>query len=133
MRLHLPPAAVIRFSDLRSRYRDDTLSGGPGATPALTRALERIGWRAVREPTPEELASYLVLLLDDCVHGHADVSALSLAMARALRDTGPLLDGGLPPVEAYLPAADELLQWYVRDDGVPLPRHEPSMLPLNDV
>lgn len=127
-----PPAVVLRFTDLRARYRDDTRPGGPGATPALTRALERIGWRAVREPTPEELASYLVLLLDDCVQGHGDLSALSHAVARALRDTGPLLDGGLPPAEAYLPAADELLHWYVRDDGVPMMRHEPPILPLSD-
>lgn len=108
---------MIRVADLRARYRDDTRAGGPGATPALTRALERIGWRAVREPTPEELAGYLVLLLDDCVHGHGDTAALGDAIARVLREVGPLLDGGLPPVEAYLPAAEALLQWYVRDDA----------------
>lgn len=108
---------MIRVADLRARYRDDTRAGGPGATPGLTRALERIGWRAVREPTPAELAGYLVLLLDDCVHGHGDPAALSHAIARVLREVGPLLDGGLPPVEAYLPAAEELLLWYVRDEG----------------
>lgn len=108
---------MIRAAELRTRYRADTRPGGPGATPALGRALERIGWRAVREPTPDELASYLVLLLDDCVHGHGDVTALADAIARVLREVGPLLDGGLPPVEAYRPAAEELLEWYVRDDG----------------
>jgi hypothetical protein len=40
----------------------------------------------------------------------------------ALRDTGPLLDGGLPPVEAYYPAAEALLRRYVADDGV---AHQP--------
>jgi hypothetical protein len=39
-------------------------------------------------------------------------------MAMVLRDTGPLLDGGLPPVEAYLPAAEELVLRYLRDEGV---------------
>jgi hypothetical protein len=32
------------------------------------------------------------------------------------RDAGPNLDGGLPPIEAYLPAAEELLQHYVAND-----------------
>ena len=108
---------MIPFADLRTRYLDDTAFGGPGAVPALTRALERIGWRAVREPTPAELADHLLHLLDACVHEHRDVAALTSACAMALRDTGPLLDGGLPPVEAYLPAAEELLARYIRDDG----------------
>jgi hypothetical protein len=99
---------------LRLRYLDDTRPGGPGAAPALERALERIGWRAVQEPSCEELASHVVLLLDACVHGHRDVMALLLAIAQVLRDAGPLLDGGLPPAEAYLPAAEEVVQHYVR-------------------
>jgi hypothetical protein len=32
------------------------------------------------------------------------------------RDAGPNLDGGLPPIEAYLPAAEELLERYVRNE-----------------
>jgi hypothetical protein len=107
---------MIRFAELRERFLADTAFGGSGAAPALARGLERIGWRAVREPSPEELASYLVDLLDDCVHAHRDVSALALAIATVLRDAGPLLDGGLPPVEAYLTAAEELLRWYVSND-----------------
>lgn len=105
------------FAQLRTRYLDDTSTGGHGAAPALTRALEHIGWRAVQEPTPEELAAHLLMLVDDCVHGHGDVQALMLHVAAALRDTGPLLDGGLPPVAAYLPAAEELVQRYIADDG----------------
>ncbi|MBY0491387.1 MAG: hypothetical protein K2R93_16200 [Gemmatimonadaceae bacterium] len=102
------------FSALRARYLDDTRPGGPGAIPPLAAALEAIGWRAVREPTPEELADHLLLLLDACVHEHRDVSALEYHIAMALRDTGPLLDGGLPPVEAYLPAASDILSRYER-------------------
>lgn len=107
----------LTFTRLRQRYTEDTYPGGPGAAPSLARALEHIGWRAVREPTPEELSGHLALLLDSCVHEHRDVMALTHGIAMALRDTGPLLDGGLPPVEAYYPAAEELLRRYVADDG----------------
>ena len=104
------------YSTLRRRYLEDTAMGGPGATPALTAALDAIGWRAVREPTPEELADHLLLLLDQCVQEHRDVSALEYQVAMALRDAGPLLDGGLPPVEAYLPAASDILARYERHE-----------------
>jgi hypothetical protein len=117
-----PPA--VSYGLLRARFLDDNRFGGPGAVPTLTRALETIGWRAVREPSPEELAAYLLELVDACVHGHRDLHQLELAIAATLRDAGPLLDGGLPPAEAYLPAAAELLARYVRDEtpspGLPL-------------
>jgi hypothetical protein len=108
---------MISYTHLRTRFVADTGFGGSGAAPALARSLERIGWRAVREPTPEELASYLVDLLHDCVHAHRDVLTLTRNIASVLRDAGPLLDGGLPPIEAYEPAAEELLSRYVNDDG----------------
>ena len=110
---------MLTFTSLRHRYLADTGFGGPGASPALARALERIGWRAVREPTPEELSGDLAELLDACVHDHRDVGALTHGIAITLRAAGPLLDGGLPPVEAYLPAAQEVLQLYVRNDLSP--------------
>lgn len=109
---------ALSYTRLRQRYVEDTRPGGPGGTPALTRALEHIGWQAVRDPSPEELAQHLVLLLDTCIHEHHDVMLLTDGIAMALRDTGPLLDGGLPPVQAYLPAAEELLQRYLADDGI---------------
>lgn len=108
---------MISYTQLRTRFVADTGFGGSGAAPALGRALVRIGWLSVREPTPEELASYLVDLIHDCVHSHRDMRALTRAIAEVLRDAGPLLDGGLPPIEAYEPAAEELLQRYVNDDG----------------
>ena len=103
----------MSFAALRARFAEDTRLGGEGATPALARALAQIGWRAVGDPTPEELAGHAVELLDACVHDHHDVEALAWQVATLLRDHGPLLDGGLPPVEAYLPAAEELLRRYV--------------------
>ena len=106
---------MIRYDALRARYLEDTGFGSTGAVPALARALERIGWRSVREPTPDELAGYLVELVDACVHVDRDVLTLTHGIASVLRDTGPLLDGGLPPVEAYLPAAEDVLRLYVEN------------------
>lgn len=108
----------MTFAQLRARFAADSALGSTGAVAAFARALERIGWRAVREPTPEELAEYVVDLVRDCVQVHRDIAALTHAIASALREVGPLLDGGLPPVEAYVPAAEELLELYVRDDGI---------------
>lgn len=104
---------MIGYRALRAQFLGDTQLGAAGATPGLTRALERIGWRAVQESSPEELASHCVELLHACVAEHHDVDQLAYGIAATLRDYGPLLDGGLPPVEAYLPAAEELLHEYV--------------------
>jgi hypothetical protein len=101
---------MVTLTALRAR-----LAAGAGVVGGLTRALEAIGWRAVREPSPEEMADHLAGLLDLCVREHHDVAELTHAVAAALRDGGPLLDGGLPPVEAYEPAAEELLRRFVRD------------------
>ncbi len=107
---------MVRYEMLRSRFLADTGFGGSGAAHVLARGLERIGWRSVREPTPDVLASHLVMMLDACVHEHRDVEALCYGIASVLRDAGPNLDGGLPPIEAYRPAAEELLDLYVRND-----------------
>ena len=106
---------MISFVALRERYVADR-SGG-GAAPGLTAALIAIGWRAVGDPTPEELAGHLVELIDACVTDHHDPERLVSAVARLLRDYGPLLDGGLPPVEAYEPAALDVLGRYVRGEA----------------
>lgn len=104
---------MIPYRALRAQFVADTQQGASGAAPGLTRALQRIGWGAVQESTPEELASHCVALLHACIDDHHDVDQLAHAIAATLRDYGPLLDGGLPPVEAYRPAADELLREYV--------------------
>lgn len=103
---------MISFVALRERYRADRLAGG--AVAGLADALTAIGWRAVGEPGPQEVAGELVGLVDACVTDHHDTAWLVSAVARLLRDCGPLLDGGLPPVEAYEPAALDVLQRYVR-------------------
>ena len=105
---------MIAFAALRARYLADRHAGG--ASPGIAAALAAIGWRAVGDPTPEELAGYGVELVDACVTDHFDTDRLVGAVARLMRDHGPLLDGGLPPVEAYEPAAVDLLDRYVRGD-----------------
>ncbi len=105
------------YTTLRTRYLGDTAPRSTGASPAIARALEHIGWRSVGEPSAEDLAGHLIYMFDDCVHSHRDVAALAWAIADVMRDVGPLLDGGQPPVEAYLPAAEEVLRLYVNDDG----------------
>lgn len=104
---------MITFAALRARFAEDRASAG--ASPGLARALVVIGWGAVQEPTPDDLAVELVELVDACVAGDRDVQRLVYDIARLLRDFGPMLDGGLPPVEAYEPAAEEILRIYVRD------------------
>ncbi len=106
---------MISFTALRERYVEDRAAGG--ASPGLAAALAAIGWGAVQEPSPEELASELVELVDACVTDHHDTEQLIAAVARLLRDYGPFLDGGLPPVEAYEPAAEEVIERYVRGDS----------------
>ena len=103
---------MISFSVLRDRYLHDRAEGG--AAPRLADALAAIGWHSVGEPTPDELADYLVELVDACVTDHHDVERLVSDVARLLRDAGPLLDGGLPPVAAYEPAARDVLERYAR-------------------
>ena len=110
---------MLRYSVLRERYLADRQAGG--ATPRLAAALEAIGWRSVGEPSPDELAAYLVDLVDACVTDHRDPTLLVSAVAQVLRDHGPLLDGGLPPAAAYEPAAMDILERYVRGDA---PRRE---------
>lgn len=107
---------MIAFTALRERFAQDRQDGG--ASPGLTAALTAIGWGAVQDPSPEELSGELVELVDACVSDHRDIDQLVAGIARLLRDFGPMLDGGLPPVEAYEPAAVEVLERYVRgDDG----------------
>jgi hypothetical protein len=103
---------MISYSALRDRYHHDRAAGG--ATPVLASALAAIGWHSVGDPSPDELADYLVELLDNCITDHHDPERLVSDIARLLRDSGPLLDGGLPPVAAYEPAAREVLERYIR-------------------
>ena len=106
---------MIRLAALRARYLADRHAGG--ASPRLAHALTASGWRAVGEPSPEELAGHVAELVDACVTDHLDTDRLVGAVARLLRDHGPLLDGGLPPAEAYEPAAIDALERYVRGDA----------------
>ncbi len=108
---------MISYAALRARYVGDR--NASEAVAGLTNALVSIGWRAVGDPSPEELAGELIELVDACVVEYHDTSWLISAVAQLLRDRGPLLDGGLPPVQAYEPASFELLDRYVRGAAHP--------------
>jgi anti-sigma factor RsiW len=87
----------------------------------------------------EERDSQLSALLD----GELEASQAELVTRRLLKDPAlqatwgryaligavlrkePLLDGGLPPVEAYLPAAEDVLRLYVENR---LPDTSPSVM-----
>ena len=118
------------LSLLTSRVAADTREGGPGPTPVLTRALERIGWNSIPDAPVEYVADELALLLNACVHEHRDVRQLAFRVASMFRELGPNLDGGLPPIEAYLPAAEELLRLYVNNvaTGAPALVFDPDQL-----
>ncbi len=121
---------MVTFSELARRVAVDTRAHGPGLTPVLTRALERIGWNSVPDASIDYVAAELALLLDACVQTHRDVRTLAFNIAAVFRELGPHLDGGLPPVEAYLPAAEELLRLYESNiaTGASLPAFDPEQL-----
>ena len=112
---------MVSFDRLRTRFAEDTQFGAGGAAPRLAAALEQIGWRSVGDPSADDVASHLVSLVEACVHDHHDADLLEHAIAALLRDVGPSLDGGMPPVDAYLPAAEEVLRRYI--DPAPPVRH----------
>jgi hypothetical protein len=84
---------------------------------ALAAALEAIGWRGADTVSAEEVAELLLPAIDACAHRDHDVAALYREVAEVLRGAGPLLDGGLPPVSAYLPAAEEVIRRFVTSSG----------------
>jgi hypothetical protein len=101
LRAHLAPAA-----DVADR-------GGGGASARLLRALEAIGWRGGDVASPEEVAAEILPALAGCARGQGDMPALYRQIAEVLRANGPVMDGGLPPTSAYLPAAAEIVRRFV--------------------
>lgn len=97
-------------------------------TPVLTRALERIGWNSVPDASIDYVAAEMALLLEACVQSYREVHTLTFNIALVFRELGPHLDGGLPPIEAYLPAAEELLRLYVRNVSTGAPAFNPDEL-----
>ena len=48
-----------------------------------------------------------------CAREHGNLGTMYREIAEALRACGPLLDGSLPPVHDYLPAAAEVVRGFV--------------------
>lgn len=111
----MPP--LVSVDALRARFeRDEGLRGagdGGAATASLTSALEAIGWRAAGEDALEDVASLAVRVIAACVRGDHDVVAACRGIADLLRRYAPGHTDALPPVDAFIPAAAEVLRRYV--------------------
>ncbi len=80
---------------------------------ALVVALESIGWRGGDTVDANDVAALLLPHLDACAAQHLDMAVLYRDVAEVLRGAGPMLDGGLPPVSEYLPAAEAVVRRFV--------------------
>jgi hypothetical protein len=108
--------APVTAADLRAQLapaEDAADRAGGGASARLVRALEAIGWRGGDAASPEEVAAEILPAISACARGQGDMGALYRQIAEVLRGSGPLMDGGLPPTSAYLPAATEIVRRFV--------------------
>lgn len=114
----MPP--LVSFTSLRARFERDELAparGGGTAEAAIASALEAIGWRAAGADAVEDVAALVVPVIAGCVRGDHDVIAACRAIADLLRRYAPGSTDALPPLDAYVPAAAEVLRRYVAGDG----------------
>ncbi|HYD51233.1 MAG TPA: hypothetical protein VEA99_01350 [Gemmatimonadaceae bacterium] len=113
--------APLTFEALRVRFEADEMARRAGDVEGgdarLARALRAVGWSGTELTEAEEVAEMLASVVDACVTGHRDLATLYRDVADVLRHAGPLLDGSLPPVAAYLPAAEEVVARYAVDAG----------------
>ena len=91
----------------------DAGAGESGATSRLTRAIEAIGWRGGDSAEPAEVAGDVLPSIASCAHGHGNLGTMYREIAEVLRASGPVLDGSLPPVHDYLPAAAEVVRGFI--------------------
>lgn len=108
-------AGSVTFAALRERFALDRSPTRGGSLGRFSRALRKIGWGGTDLMSADDVAGYLVDIVDACVSGHHDLMTLYRDIAELLRHAGPLLDGSLPPTEAYLPAAEDIVRHYVLD------------------
>ena len=103
---------AISAAELRAALGAASAADG-GATARLVRALESIGWREGDSASPAEVASEVLPAIASCVREHGDLALMYRQIAEVLRSSGPMLDGSLPPISSYLPAASELVRLFV--------------------
>lgn len=84
-----------------------------GASARLTRALEAIGWRGGDVVDAADVAQEILPSIASCVRDHGNLGVTYREIAEVLRGSGPALDGSLPPVHDYIPAAAEVLRGFV--------------------
>jgi len=105
-------SAPVTIDALRTALGAATASNG-GATPRLTQVIESIGWRGGDAAEASEVAQEIAPALAACVREGGDLGAMYRQVAEVLRHSGPVLDGSLPPVTDYLPAAAEVVRRFV--------------------
>lgn len=108
--------AMVTASALRAALGD--ASGGEGgATARLVRAIESIGWRGGDSAEPAEVAADVLPSITSCAREHGDLGTMYREIAEVLRASGPVLDGSLPPVHDYLPAAAAVVRGFLFTPG----------------
>jgi len=112
---------VLTFEALRSRFEADEKARFAGdferGEARLVRAVRGVGWGGADIADAQEVAAYLESVLDACVSGHRDLPTLFRDVADVLRHAGPRPGGLLPPIAAYLPAAQAIIARYAADEG----------------
>lgn len=84
-----------------------------GSLSKLTRAIEAIGWRGGDSAEPAEVAQDVLPSITSCAREHGNLGTMYREIAEVLRASGPVLDGSLPPVHDYIPAAAEVVRRFV--------------------
>jgi hypothetical protein len=106
----------IDIDALQQRFdRDERESpaGSGGATEErLAAALDDIGWRSAGGASSSEVAPLAGAIIASCVRDHRDPATAVQELATLLHDSMEPLDGGLPAVSEFMPAAAELLRRY---------------------
>lgn len=104
--------AAASVAELRDALGAGSSADG-GAVARLTRALEEIGWRGGDALEPGEVAEELLPAVTSCAREHGEMATMYRQIAEVLRASGPVLDGSLPPLHDYLPAAAELVRRFI--------------------
>ena len=106
----------IDIDALQQRFLGDEAESparsGSAMEERLATALDEIGWRSAGGASSTEVAPLASAIIASCVRDHRDPATAVRELATLLRDSMEPLDGGLPAVSEFMPAAAELLRRY---------------------
>jgi len=109
------------YHALRARFDDHhaaTFAGHPGQEhAAVVAALQAIGWRADGDHAVGLVASLAESIIEACAHGHRDVAMTARDLADLMRQYAPRHNDFLASIEDFIPAAEEVLHFYVEGVG----------------